>query len=85
MKEGGLITICDPNADKPLLEVATLQCCHCGGHFPYVPGSGRTMGWCMNCSGYVCGPACSACVPFEQQLENLEAGRPAKTPKKIIV
>jgi len=24
----------DPGSDKPILEAATLQCVHCGGHFP---------------------------------------------------
>jgi hypothetical protein len=33
-------------------------------------------GFCQNCSGYVCGPACAACVPAEIMLENMEKGRP---------
>ena len=34
-------------------------------------------GYCYNCAGPICGPACAACVPMERQLENAEAGRPA--------
>ncbi len=74
MKEAGLITLVDPGADKPLLETATLRCCHCGGHFPASPTKGR--GWCRNCAGPICGAGCLACVHWEQLLENLEAGRP---------
>jgi hypothetical protein len=56
-------------------EWETAQCRHCGGHFPITPGSGRVRGYCTNCRGPVCGPQCAACVPTEQLLENLEAGR----------
>lgn len=37
MQERGLITIADPGSDKPLLELPTQQCVHCGGHFPKKP------------------------------------------------
>lgn len=75
-KEAGLVTLIDPGADKPLLEVGTLQCCHCGCHWYPQPGSGRVRGFCQNCNGFVCGPGCSTCVPTEQLLSNMEAGRP---------
>ncbi len=74
--EHGLITVADPGSDKPLLEVPTVSCVHCGGHWVPKPGSGRVRGWCMNCAGPVCGPGCAACVPTEVLLENLEKGRP---------
>lgn len=74
MKEKGLITLVDPDADLPLREVATVQCCHCGCHFPVKPTKGR--GFCTNCMGPVCGPKCDACVPTEQLLRNYEQGRP---------
>jgi hypothetical protein len=46
---------------------------------------GKTMrGWCMNCNGPVCGPACAACVPVEQMLENMEKGR-SPDHKPIVV
>ncbi len=55
----------------------TLQCCHCGGHFQVVPGSGNKRGFCTRCHGVTCGrEMCDQCVPAEQQLENMEAGRP---------
>lgn len=74
--EAGLITVSDPGADRPIAEAKTLQCAHCGGHWVPRPGSGRVRGWCQNCQGPVCGPGCAACVPEEQLLENIEAGRP---------
>jgi hypothetical protein len=55
----------------------TLQCVHCGGHFPNLKLPGKERGWCMNCHGPVCpNPVCDACVPFEQWLENVERGLP---------
>ena len=75
-KEAGRIVVTDPGADRPLLEVGTLQCCHCGGHWVASPGSGRVRGYCQNCNGFVCGPGCAACVPTEQYLTNLESGLP---------
>ena len=71
----GHITVCDPGADKPIMVAGTLQCCHCAKHWVPQPGSGRVRGWCMNCNGPVCGPACAKCVPIEQYLENVEKGR----------
>lgn len=85
MRESGLITITDPGRDRPLVEQPTLQCCHCGRHFVPRPGSGQVRGWCLRCNRPVCGPACAACVPLEQQLANLEAGRPANAPGTLIV
>ena len=37
MAEHGTIIISDPGADAPVLEAATLQCVHCGAHFPAKP------------------------------------------------
>ena len=82
----GLATFCDPGADKPLLEVATIQCRHCGGHWIPKPSSGRVRGWCMKCGGPVCGPKCEECVPHEKQMDLEEAGlRFEQAPVKIIV
>jgi len=75
-REAGRFTFADPGADKPLLELGTVQCVHCGAHFPVVPGSGKVRGFCQNCNGPVCGPACAACVPTDLLLENIEKGRP---------
>jgi len=33
----GRIIYTDPNADKPVLELVTHQCVHCGGHFVSKP------------------------------------------------
>lgn len=73
--EHGVATFLDPGSDVPLLEVKTLQCCHCGGHWAPRPGSGRVRGFCTRCMGPVCGPGCVECVPTEVYLENLEKGR----------
>lgn len=73
--EHGLIIINNPDRDKPLAEIKTLQCVHCGSHFPVQPGSGKTRGFCLNCNGPVCGPSCAECVPIEKWLELMEGTR----------
>ncbi len=73
--EHGRATWMDPGADRPLLEIKTVMCCHCGGHFQPEPGSGKIRGFCFTCMGPICGPGCQECVPLEQYLSNLEAGR----------
>lgn len=67
----------------------TLSCCHCMYTWEYVEGSGRLRGFCRKCfdpsrqgSGITCGGIyCWECVPFEQRLENIEAGRHFLAPK----
>lgn len=82
----GLAIIVNPESDKPFKEIGTVMCVHCGGHFERKPGSGKIRGWCMNCSGFVCGPGCGECVPVEQMLENVEKGRPPNwKPTQIFV
>lgn len=73
--EHGLVTLLDPGSDRPLLEVKTLQCVHCGGHWIPRPGSGMVRGFCTRCNGPICGPGCAECVPEEQMLENIEKRR----------
>lgn len=52
---------------------STSQCCHCGGHFVMVKGSGKRRGFCMRCGQITCGAAsCDVCVPLEKQLEIME-------------
>jgi len=54
---------------------ATLQCCHCGGHFVSIKGSGKKRGFCMCCMRVTCGAAgCDHCVPFDRRLELYEKG-----------
>lgn len=85
-KSAGELTILDPGSDKPLLVTSTLQCVHCGQHWTPQPGSGKVRGFCRNCMGPVCGPGCAECVPQEQLVENLEAGRPLDfKPTRIFV
>jgi len=51
----------------------THQCCHCGGHFISVKGSGIRRGFCLKCMRVTCGaPECDPCVPFEKKLEMIE-------------
>ncbi len=53
----------------------TLQCCHCGGHFVSIKGSGKTRGFCLNCMGVTCGKLeCNSCIPFGKKLEIMEKG-----------
>jgi hypothetical protein len=58
------------------VERDTHQCCHCGGHFDYVPGSGKIRGFCTKCMKITCGAeACMECFPIEARMEALESGR----------
>ncbi len=58
-----------------IIEADTLQCVHCQAHWRVSPDSRKVTGYCHRCAGPVCGPKCEVCVPAEQQLSNLEAGR----------
>lgn len=74
LKPHGYIAI--TTIEGHLREADTLQCVHCGMHWMVVKGSGRRRGFCTRCAGPTCGQhACDECVPMEQQLENIEAGR----------
>lgn len=54
----------------------TKQCCHCGGHFVMVKGSGKLRGYCTKCHEITCGKIeCCKCVPFEKKLDLAEAGK----------
>ena len=56
--------------------VSTQQCCHCGGHFQMVKGSGKIRGFCGRCHHFTCGKLeCCACIPFEKKLELIEKGQ----------
>lgn len=61
-------------------EIDYLSCCHCGALHPVAASlgqllQGRTvLGHCGRCNALHC-PECAECVPFERQLENVEAGR----------
>jgi hypothetical protein len=64
----------------------TAQCKHCGDHFMILKGSGRVRGWCTSCMGFVCGPKCAACVPFEVRLLWMEGKLPwGQVPVSVAV
>lgn len=57
------------------IEQDTQQCCHCGKHFNFVPGSGKQRGFCMQCMKVTCGSlSCMEHFPIEQRFELYEAG-----------
>ncbi len=76
MKEAGEIYIIDPDKDRYIETIPTLQCVHCGGHWQCKIGSGNVRGFCYKCKGPICGPKCQKCVPLERQFENTHKGRP---------
>jgi hypothetical protein len=54
-------------------QASTVQCCHCGGHWTEVKGSGKRRGYCQKCHGKTCGnPLCDNCVPMEVALDYAE-------------
>lgn len=60
----------------------TLSCCHCRAHWEVRLGSGRVRGYCAKCNAYTCGrAACDECIPYEQRLDNCDAGLPELTPR----
>lgn len=74
LRPHGYMMVSDPEGG--IIEADTLQCVHCGCHWQVKPGSKRRAGYCSGCNGPICGPKCQVCVPAEQQLENIEQGRP---------
>lgn len=84
LRPAGTLHIYD--CDGPEQTFDTVQCCHCQRHWVYVPGSGRKRGFCLKCNGITCGePACDACVPVEQRLENIEAGRDPLAERPLLI
>jgi hypothetical protein len=69
-----------------IVECDILVCCHCRFTWEVIVGSGIQRGFCAKCCGYTCGkPECNVCVPFEQRLENEEAGRDRLTISPLAV
>ena len=59
--------------DGKIVEMDSLQCCHCNCHYHVQPGSGKRRGFCLLCMDVTCGKeACLPCVPFERKLEAQE-------------
>lgn len=88
--EHGLAVIADPGADRPIREIPSTQCVHCGGHFP-MPSFGSDplskklrigRGFCRNCNGFICGEGCADCKPWERKLEEEEG---TKNPTAVSV
>ncbi len=54
---------------------STRQCVHCGRHEVIRAGSGKKRGWCVKCTGFLCGrkPCLQNCVPYEARIEYEEA------------
>lgn len=81
----------DPDAPREQ-QLEFIRCCHCGKHHPARGAVGLllagvpALGYCSRCDGVHC-PQCVACVPVEQRLDNLEAGRAvdAARPVQILV
>lgn len=73
-------TLTSTDLDRDRVVTRDLVCCvHCGYLWVWEPGSGKRRGWCLKCGGFVCGhKACvqTGCVHRNQQLENMEQGRP---------
>lgn len=80
VKKPSGVLITTPEEGGPEVQVDTVQCVHCGRHWVWeravLEAMKGELGFCQRCGGITCGAACQACVPQEQQLENIEAGRP---------
>jgi hypothetical protein len=72
--EAGLIITHDRESDRPISEVWTVQCGHCGGHIR--SDDMMCAGFCHGCNKFYHGDTCAVCIPTEQLLRNIEAGRP---------
>ena len=57
----------------------TVCCVHCGAHWLWeravIEAVAGGLGFCARCNGITCGKGCQTCVPMEQMLTNMEAGR----------
>lgn len=70
----GAVLCVDPNSGGET-QTDTKQCVHCGEHFPYKKGSGRTRGFCTRCMGMTCGGhQCMECFPIEERFDLYELG-----------
>lgn len=86
--EHGLLTYIDNAYGHVVHEVPMTQCAHCGLPFPLprpyadkspeAVESRKNRGFCVNCSGHVCGPSCSECVHWKKMLAIAE-GRESAT------
>jgi hypothetical protein len=64
----------------------TISCVHCRRHYESRVGLDRQLGWCGRCMGPTCGRTeCQVCVPYEQRLDNCDAGLPELTQRADAV
>lgn len=90
-RPGAVVQLFDPEQPTEL-QLEMVACCHCGKYHPMrgaamlLAGGVRVLDYCSRCDGVHC-PSCVQCVPVEQRLENIEAGRPllASRPTSILV
>ena len=64
--------VSDPTQSQLRQQGVTMQCCHCGKHWNFVPGSGRQRGFCYHCMQITCGPACPSLLSPYALRENLD-------------
>lgn len=71
-KPAGVVLVTD--FDGKLIENDTKQCCHCGGHFIVVKGSGKPHVHCGRCAADTCSnPRCmSGCYPIQKRFDDVE-------------
>ena len=77
-KRGGTL-ISTPYAGGPITQQDTVCCQHCSYSSVWVTGSEKWWSICQRCGGLRCGRECcqkNGCIPQEQEIENMEAGRP---------
>jgi hypothetical protein len=70
------------------IQTDQVMCCHCGKFWTWQVGSGRARALCGRCGGISCGPMCPVwpnCVPYEEYIANIEAGRPVWTERPVKV
>lgn len=77
LHRAGWQQVSDP--DGITTEADTARCVHCGKHWVINPDSLKGRAFCTNCNGFVCGPKCEVCVPFEKWLDCYEKGKDPKT------
>ena len=82
LKPAGWTQLCDP--DLGTIETDTVQCVHCGAQRSYNPMIQQKVQWCMRCNGFICGPTCLDCVPYEKWVDCVERGVDPKTITTVL-
>lgn len=88
MRSPSSILLAEGDGKQDVIEFT--QCVHCGAHVPVRASIERlirgeaALGYCAKCDGVHC-PQCADCVPFHQQLDNVESGRNRLAPRPVAV